>query len=51
MLKEMVSKIKTEIDSERRERQNNHETLLTLLEETCSKFNGAPLNNINPSLN
>lgn len=39
MLKEMVTKIKGEIDTERSERQQNHETLLQLLEDTCNKFN------------
>ena len=39
MLKEMVGKIKNEIDTERRERQVNHDTLLNLLEDTCNKFN------------
>ena len=39
MLKEMVGKIKGEIDHERMEREQNHETLLQLLEDTCNKFN------------
>lgn len=44
MLKEMVSKIKIEIDAERRERQLNHDTLLTLLDDTCNKFNNGKVN-------
>ena len=41
MLKDMVTKIKYEIDSEKSERENNHHTLLLLLEETCNKFNSS----------
>jgi len=39
MLKDMVTKIKFEIDSERTDREVNHRTLLGLLEETQGKFN------------
>lgn len=38
MLKDMVGKIKNEIENERRERLQNNETLLGLLEDTCLKF-------------
>jgi hypothetical protein len=38
MLKDMVGKIKNEIENERRERLQNNETLLGLLEYTCLKF-------------
>jgi hypothetical protein len=41
MLKEMVGKIKSEIDQERQQRQENHDTLLNLLEDTCNKFNSS----------
>ena len=41
MLRDMVSKIKTEIDSEKKDRQENEETLLSLLEDTCNKLNSA----------
>lgn len=43
MLKEVVNKAKNEIDGERKNRENSEETLLTLLEDTCSKLNSASL--------
>jgi len=43
MLKEMVGKIKNEIETEKLERESNHETLLGLLEDTCNKFNSSAL--------
>jgi hypothetical protein len=39
MLKEMINRIKTEIETERKSREENEETLLGLLEETCNKLN------------
>ena len=39
MFKEMISKIKSEIDVEKSEREQAEEALLSLLEETCAKLN------------
>lgn len=39
MFKEMISKIKGEIENEKGEREQAEEALLTLLEETCAKLN------------
>jgi len=39
MFKEMVGKIKQEIDLEKQEREQAEEALLSLLEETCAKLN------------
>jgi len=39
MLRDMVNKIKLEIDSEKKDREENEETLLSLLEDTCNKLN------------
>jgi hypothetical protein len=39
MFKEMISKIKGEIDVEKSEREQAEEALLSLLEETCAKLN------------
>ena len=44
MLKEMVGKIKGEIDQERQQRVSNHDTLMNLLEDTCQKFNSIGVN-------
>jgi len=41
MLKDVVSKVKTEIETEKKEREMTEETLLGLLEETCNKLNQA----------
>lgn len=41
MLKDVVERVKREIDNERKERQSAEESLLTLLEETCVKLNSA----------
>jgi hypothetical protein len=38
LLRDMVGRIKSEIDSERKEREQSEEALLQLLEETCSKL-------------
>ncbi len=37
----MITKTKTEIESERKDRENTEETLLSLLEETCNKLSNA----------
>jgi hypothetical protein len=39
MLKEVVNRVKVEIEYERKDRETTEETLLNLLEETCSKLN------------
>ena len=41
MLKEVVNRVKVEIEYERKDRETTEETLLNLLEETCSKLNQA----------
>ncbi len=41
MLRIMITKTKTEIESERKDRENTEETLLSLLEETCNKLSTA----------
>ena len=43
MLREMINKIKGEIETERKEREQSEETLLSLLEETCAKLNSATI--------
>ena len=39
MLKEIISKVKEQINIERGEREKTEETLVNLLEETCHKLN------------
>lgn len=39
MLKEIISKVKEQINVERSEREKTEETLVNLLEETCNKLN------------
>lgn len=39
MFKDMINKIKAEIDTEKNEREQAEEALLSLLEETCAKLN------------
>ena len=39
MFKDMINKIKGEIESEKGEREQAEESLLSLLEETCAKLN------------
>ena len=39
LLKEMVNKVKTDLDTEKNERGKNEDVLLSLLENTCSKLN------------
>jgi hypothetical protein len=41
MLRIMITKTKTEIESERKDRENTEEILLSLLEETCNKLSTA----------
>jgi hypothetical protein len=41
MLRSIINKIKTELENERREREQTEETLLNLLEETCSRLDAA----------
>ena len=41
ILRDMINRIKQEIESERKDREENEETLLSLLEDTCSKLNSA----------
>ena len=38
MLKDVVSHIKGDLDNERKDRETTEETLLNLLEDTCSKL-------------
>ncbi len=42
----MITKTKTEIENERKDRENTEETLLSLLEETCNKLSTATQINI-----
>jgi hypothetical protein len=39
MLKDVVNRVKVEIEYERKDRETTEETLLNLLEETCTKLN------------
>ena len=39
MLKEMVNKVRTDLETEKKERGKNEDVLLSLLENTCSKLN------------
>jgi hypothetical protein len=41
MLRIMITKTKTEIESERKDRESTEETLLSLLEDTCNKLTTA----------
>ncbi len=43
LLRDMVNRIKSELDIEKKERESSEETLLSLLEETCTKLNTATL--------
>jgi len=43
MLRDMVNKIKGELETEKKDRESSEETLLGLLEETCAKLNTATL--------
>jgi len=38
MLKELVNRIKAEIDEERKDREQSQETLVTLLEDAANKL-------------
>lgn len=37
----MITKIKSEIEGERKDREITEETLLSILEDTCNKLNAA----------
>ena len=37
----MITKIKSEIEGERKDREVTEETLLSILEDTCNKLNAA----------
>mmetsp|Transcript_15952 Transcript_15952/g.20154 ORF Transcript_15952/g.20154 Transcript_15952/m.20154 type:complete len:85 (+) Transcript_15952:594-848(+) len=39
MLKDMITKVRTELETEQTERGKNEDTLLGLLETTCQKLN------------
>ena len=41
MLRVMITKMKGDIESERKEREHTEESLLSLLEDTCNKLNSA----------
>ena len=41
MLKDVVLKVKNEIEIEKKKREETEEVLLCLLEDTCSKLNAA----------
>jgi hypothetical protein len=43
MLKDVVNKVKAEIENEKKNRETTEETLLSLLEDTCTKLNAASL--------
>jgi hypothetical protein len=39
MLKDVVSRVKSEIEYQRKNREASEETILNLLEDTCNKLN------------
>jgi len=39
MLKDVVNRVKVEVELERKDREATEETLLKLLEDTCTKLN------------
>ena len=41
MLRDVVSRVKTEMEQERNNRENTEENLLSLLEDTINKINSA----------
>ena len=41
MLKAMINAMKTQLENERQERQNNQEYLINLLEDMCNKLSSA----------
>lgn len=43
MLKDVVNRIKSEIDNEKKNKESTEETILNLLEDTCNKINAAQL--------
>lgn len=44
MLRDVIERVKKEIDHERKEREDTEETLLNLLEDACSKLNNISQN-------
>lgn len=43
MLKDVVNRVKTEIEEEKKQRENTEEIILNLLEDTCNKMNSLTL--------
>lgn len=43
LLRDMVNRIKGELEAEKKERESSEETLLSLLEETCTKLNSSSI--------
>ena len=41
MLRVMITRMKAEIENEKKERETTEDTLLSLLEDTCNKLNAA----------
>lgn len=41
MLKAMINAMKTQLENERQERQNNQDYLINLLEDMCNKLSNA----------
>jgi len=41
ILRDMINRIKVEIENERKDREDNEDTLLSLLEDACGKLNSA----------
>ena len=41
MLRVMITKMKSDVENERKDREITEETLLSILEDTCNKFNAA----------
>ena len=41
MLRVMITKMKSDVVSERKDREVTEETLLSILEDTCNKLNAA----------
>jgi len=41
MLRIMITKMKNDIEYERRDRENTEDSFLSLLEDTCNKLNAA----------
>jgi hypothetical protein len=41
MLRIMITKMKSDVEGERKDRELTEDTLLTILEDTCNKLNAA----------